>query len=460
MITSAAMSYRDLLVRVFGESRIAEDEQFEGFSTRPPEIELQSRWFAGDFGRRFTALSGQEVEIVQFGVWNHAAGPDFCEVVIDVAGRQLRGALEIDMDARDWERHGHALNPAYDNVVLHMFFDAPQGQRFFTRTSQHAEVTQVRLDLAALGAEPLRKEQAEARWGRCSFPLRELSADRLHSLLEAAARHRIGQKAKRLARVAGIHGWDQAIYQELAGALGYRRNQLPMTVMAQRLPLKFLTSHKAGAEALLFGVAGFLEARVYEGAAADTRDYLRRLWEMWWKHRDEFAGASPPQLIAGGSRPLNHPQRRIGALAVIVTQWRRIRQALEGGERALMDALRNVRHPYWEHHYTLTSQPNPRPMALIGESRILDILANIGFPIWSRTTDDWWAAYARLPASLDNEKSRRGGIRLLGQRADAGLFTRKLFQHQALIQIYQDFCLQDNSDCAKCLFPEQLVQWT
>jgi hypothetical protein len=28
-----------------------------------------------------------------------------------------------------------------------------------------------------------------------------------------------------------------------------------------------------------------------------------------------------------------------------------------------------------------------------------------------------------------------------------------------LLQIYEDFCLQDNSDCAHCPFPEQMQRW-
>ena len=38
-------------------------------------------------------------------------------------------------------------------------------------------------------------------------------------------------------------------------------------------------------------------------------------------------------------------------------------------------------------------------------------------------------------------------------------FTRFLCQQQALIQIYEDFCLEDHTDCAHCLFPEQLGRW-
>jgi hypothetical protein len=43
----------------------------------PSELELQARWFAGDFGRAFVSTNGNRIDIVQFGVWNREAGPDF-----------------------------------------------------------------------------------------------------------------------------------------------------------------------------------------------------------------------------------------------------------------------------------------------------------------------------------------------------------------------------------------------
>ena len=47
------------------------------------ELELQAHWFASDFGREFRTTAGDAVRIVQFGVWNREAGPDFA----DNAGR-------------------------------------------------------------------------------------------------------------------------------------------------------------------------------------------------------------------------------------------------------------------------------------------------------------------------------------------------------------------------------------
>jgi hypothetical protein len=43
----------------------------------PGELELQARWFAGNFGKHFVTTSGDKVDIVQFGTWNREAGPDF-----------------------------------------------------------------------------------------------------------------------------------------------------------------------------------------------------------------------------------------------------------------------------------------------------------------------------------------------------------------------------------------------
>jgi hypothetical protein len=70
---------------------------------RLSELELQAHWFAGNFGRNFKTRDGDTVHIVQFGVWNREAGPDFADAAISINGAPaLRGCIELDPDARDW----------------------------------------------------------------------------------------------------------------------------------------------------------------------------------------------------------------------------------------------------------------------------------------------------------------------------------------------------------------------
>ena len=428
----------------------------------PPEIELQSRWFAGEFGRQFTSTCGKPVDVLQFGHWNHTAGPDFSEVVVRIDGEKRSGHLELDTGARDWDAHGHAENPNYDDVCLHCFFVEPAGERYFTRTSSHREVTQVRLELAEIDTGVPPYFQAEAKLGRCSQPLAGMAPDRLHGLLEAAAQYRLQRKTRRFHRVAEIHGRAQAFYQSIAEALGYRHNKLPMTVLAQRLPVADLLKERAAAEAKLFGLAGFLDAPTYEDAGEDARPYLRDLWETWWKLRDSFGAAPDMCWTIAGARPTNHPQRRVGALAGLVGKWRRFMPLLEPDafmEQSLKKFLAGLKHDYWERHYTLSSKPSKSPMALVGNTRVADILANQIYPALAPDRPGLWAQYLKIPAQLDNQKVRRAMLRLFGEHPQAGELDNFLYQQQALLQIYDDFCLVDESECGDCPFPEQLGQW-
>jgi hypothetical protein len=65
-----------------------------------------------------------------------------------------------------------------------------------------------------------------------------------------------------------------------------------------------------------------------------------------------------------------------------------------------------------------------------------------------------------LPARLSNRRLETAATRLFGNDPRRALFTRTVAHQQALLQIYEDFCLQDNSDCAQCPFPEQMRKWS
>ena len=451
--------YERLLDAVWGRGGVAE----AGGAAVPDELELQSRWYAGEWGKVLKSTDGRAVEVVDFGVWNHAAGPDFSEVVVLLDGEKRRGKLEIDAEARGWESHGHSSNPAYNDVVLHVFFGDPGRGRFFTRTSDDREVVQVQLDAEGAGSRRRQGgELPEAKAGRCARPLAGMEAGRVRTLLAAAAEYRMGRKVRRLGRAAAAQGEEQAVYQAVAEALGYRRNKLAMTVLAQRLPLRLLAQAGEEAEALLFGVAGFMGGQVFEGAAEDTRAYLRGLWDCWWKRRSEYAPEEGREIawVLSGTRPANHPQRRVAALARVLEQWKPLWAAVERGDAgAVREVLAGMEHGYWSWHYTLTSKRSAKAMALVGETRANEMLANVFFPYWTARGDDVWAEYCAMPARMENEKSRRAALRLLGERGDAGVPTGAMFGQQGLLQLYEDFCLEDDSGCEDCPFPEQLRQW-
>jgi hypothetical protein len=425
------------------------------------ELELQAHWFAGNFGREFTTTAGEPVRIVQFGVWNREAGPDFAEVAVSVNGAEpVRGCIELDPDARDWERHGHASNPAYAAVVLHTFLSAGPAE-FFTRTSQHRLVPQVQLDLSAL-AGLLTPVVPEAKPGRCLGPLRDMPEEKVRDVLLAAAQFRAQRKAAALARLAELHGPDEALYQALAATLGYKSNKLPFTLLAQRLPLRLLRKAGLGADALLFGVSGFLPAQDLGSYDQPTRSYLRSLWEQWWPRRSEYERLTISSELwkLGGQRPANHPQRRLAALAQIVRHWPRVRALTKAADPAeVCEFFSRLSDEYWDVHYTVTSKVSAKKMALVGESRATEMLANVFFPLAMTRDPKRWIGYRNLPAALSNRRVEVAATRLFGESAQRAELLKTAAMQQGLLQVYEDFCMQDESDCRRCRFPEQLAKW-
>jgi Protein of unknown function (DUF2851) len=428
----------------------------------PSELELQARWFAGDFGKQFISSAGDQIEIVQFGTWNREAGPDFRDAAIRLNGNDpVCGCIEIDLVDRNWEMHGHASNPAFEQTVLHIFTDRSQ-REFFTRTVSNRNVPQVRIDPATL-PDAFRSNVALARAGRCQAPLRNLPAERVRSVLNAAAQFRLQRKAASIRRKIENHGRDEALFQEFAAALGYKENKLPFTLIAQRLPLKFLRAQIEDCEAMLFGVAGFLEAPDLNVYQSSTRTYVRQLWDRWWPHRDEMQRLILPAKVwrTSSTRPVNHPQRRLGALATLARDWSAFRRCLDTDTQstAPQKFLGQLNHPFWKSHYTIAADPSPKEMAVLGDSRIAEILANVCFPLWFSEGLDVWEDYAKLPARLSNRRLETAATRLLGDDPRRKDFLKTIAHQQGFLQIYEDFCLQDNSDCAQCPFPEQMAKW-
>jgi hypothetical protein len=268
--------------------------------------------------------------------------------------------------------------------------------------------------------------------------------------------------------MAGATGDEQAFFQAAAEALGFRWNKTAMAILAQRCPLhELLERDRTEREARLFGAAGFLlPESVGEVRSAASGVYQRQLWDHWWRMREAVETIPRRALVwkTDGTRPVNHPQRRIGALAGLLDRWEPLRAISTGPVRHLEQHVNNwsktLVHPFWNHHFTLRSEATPRPLRLIGRDRLRDLLGNVVFPSAIRVSPHRWEEYARLGGVASNQKLRRAALRLLGSDRDRQkLFTRYYHQQQGLLQIFEDFCLEDASGCRDCPFPEQLLQW-
>ncbi len=215
----------------------------------------------------------------------------------------------------------------------------------------------------------------------------------------------------------------------------------------------------------------FLETPDLDIYKKSAREYVRQLWDRWWPHRDDLQRLILPAKAwhLSGTRPLNHPQRRLAALAVLAREWPRLQRASgKSSVAAANDFFQRLEHPFWNFHYTLTSEASPKadgadrrgPCRGHPGQRAVSILGSA-----RRRSSEFtehtglWIEYAKLPAQLSNRRLETAAARLFGNDSRRKEFLRTVAHQQGLLQIYEDFCMHDNSDCAECPFPEQMAKW-
>jgi Protein of unknown function (DUF2851) len=264
----------------------------------------------------------------------------------------------------------------------------------------------------SLENEPLRALPENLR-GKCCAPLRELEPAQLTELLREAAHVRFQFKAEQIRARAKNAGWEQTLWENLFRALGYKHNAWPIQNLAETKPFWSRGGDSTfELQARLLGVSSLLPDELTR-AQKSTDTYLRRVWDFWWRERDEFENCILPRAAWKfyGLRPANHPQRRLALAAHWLADKNFISKiegwgAAELPDRKLLDSLLNIfqieRDEFWSRQWTLKSARLAKPQPLLGAARVTDLAVNVVLPwLWIR---------ARGRAAMKKSSAKWSGV--------------------------------------------------
>lgn len=446
----------------------------------PPEILLQAIWQHQRLQRdQLRTLDGEGVRVLHPGFASVEGGPDFRGAVLQFGEDPPQsGDVEVDIRSSGWRAHGHDRNPAFQKVLLHVVWDGERATVCGLKTlALHKSLDAPLGELGLwLEREPVKSLPENLR-GKCSAPLRELSGEQLTGLLHEAARVRFQAKAAQFQARARHAGWEQALWEGLFRALGYKHNVWPMHGLAEtRERWVGRAATPLTLQARLLGLSNLLPTEL-SGPQVGAESYVRRVWDCWWRERDEFEACILPRSVwrFHGLRPANHPQRRL-ALAAHWLARGDLLAKLEGWcaapveDDALLDSLMEILQPerdeFWSWHWTFRSARLKKPQPLIGSSRATDLAINVILPwLWTRAAEgrseklrtEIERRYFSWPGAEDNSVLRLARRRLLGTGSRRWL--HRAAHQQGLIQIVRDFCDHSNAVCDQCGFPELVKQW-
>jgi hypothetical protein len=408
------------------------------------ERHLHALWF--DERLRPSSLKtsrGEPVTVESPGRWNLQAGPDFSGAVL-LIGREKRrvaGDAEIHIFPNDWKNHGHHTDPRYGHVRFHItWFAGKVDESVFPPGTVHivlADHCTADLDSIDLSAYPYHEPRAAA-----DFPLFGTSPDEIIRILESAGEERLWQKTQRMAWLIQRRGEAQAVYEETAAALGYKHNKVPFRKLAQSLTLEALAPYGADWKtvyAVMLGISGLLPKQPAASWPDASKKELRSLWDCWWREQhkwEEVELLTKADWNFSGLRPLNHPVRRLCALA----QW--VANGLFGRDGSpncpwTAGTAVPTQKCFWSTHAGWSGKEIPAK--LVGEDRAQAIFLNVMVPCRLAKGDG--SVLKNLPVEPMNSVIRETAYTLFGPDHSPKLY-RTALARQGLIQMFHDFVLR------------------
>lgn len=453
------------------QGMIAQFEQTSPFRVREPsrdethpasETELQGVWQAQRFSHdNLRTVEGQPLVIHNPGVWNHGEGPDFRAAELSFNGRRVRGDIEIHFSPQDWQRHGHHGDRRYEGVILHVIC-APEGSPPLTQTARGRGVPHLNLGGLVQGDTALRECSSPPLAGRCIERTLPREGEALKQYLKIAGETRLLERARRMGPQIEALGPEAVLYRELAYGHGLHRHRDVFRSVAAALPYErarqLAREHPLLLEAAYFQLTG----RLNPECGGDRCGRLRALREA------QLPGLRPlaVEMAVWGVRPLNHPERRLGALAGLVAATadtgllRCLERCWEAPDsavcnRSAFEALFPAPPEYWLRHCRLGGPPLVAPAAVCGEGLRRAILGNAVLPF----TVAWARALGRpalerqalaLFRALPREATNRVVETMLARVVRPGHKLRLDFQmQQGLLHMQGHWC-GPNPTCEGC----------
>ena len=390
--------------------------------------------------------TGKKVRVVDPGLLNTDAGPDFFNAKIEIDGHMWVGNVEMHYRATDWKRHHHDSDKAYDSVILHVVAkdDAP------VRRTNGELIPQLVLEVSPQFNADYASLVGATIEVPCATKIKQVPHLTIVEWVEGLAFERLHGKVERIHQLLdSFNGsWEDVCYVTLARNFGFGINNDAFERLARRTPLRLLGKHSDSVlqiEALLFGQAGMLDAQKpgmdsYYNQLCTEYAFLSNKFQLTPMEKESW------KLFR--IRPQNFPYRRIAMLAQFIEGgFRMMNRILEAeGEKEMRALFEMELSGYWTKHYTF-GKPNERATATLSCSSTDIILINTVAPLLY--------AYGELTGNYEMtdkaikllEDLRAESNSIVSHFVAYGIDCPDALTSQALVQLKREYC-----DARKCIY--------
>lgn len=424
------------------------------YAVNHPEQLLHYIWKFKLYARNlFVTTEGDEIEVIDAGMLNTNAGPDFFNAKIKAGDKMWAGNIEIHKSSSDWKRHNHHNDAAYNSIILHVVerIDCD------IYTKEGRKIPQIEIEVPNNVTSNYSNLLASNFTIPCSNKLTTIPKIHLNPWIYALLVERLERKTNDIYEVLDKfnNSWDDTFYVLLSRNFGFGLNSDVYQRLALSLPYFYIQKHSDNifqVEALLFGQAGLLEDNMI------TDDYYIQLMHEYRFLRKKYTLKNLDGYLFKSLRvrPQGFPQVRIAQLAAVLQLSKRLFSTiLEKDDENLLRLFFHINaSEYWQTHYSF-GKSSERKTKFPGDASINVILINTVAPILfaygkKNNIEKYCTRALNILEELKPEKNS-----IITEFIKHGVKPQNAADTQSLIQLKKEYC--DKRKCLYCKIGYQIL---
>ena len=413
-------------------------------------------WKTGSFDVvNIRTTENQPIRIINSGLWNHNAGPDFKQAIIDIGGVTWAGDVEIHVRSSDWFRHNHDKDNKYNSVILHVVYE--HDKDVFLCGREAIPTLELKNFIADETLNNYKKLKDSELIIPCEFGLKDIPKDKFEEIMLSVSIERLGRKCQVLFGELKIcnYDWNEVCFRQIARNFGFKTNAAAFELLAQSVGYKQIEKHltsRLQVYAIIFGQAGLLDDEIegdaYYEALQSEYNYLKYKYKwipidkkIWNKLR---------------LRPANFHCIRLAQLCELLLAPDLIKSILDE-KVSVNDIVPKdlVPHSYWETHYEFAKASSSHKtnigktaLNLLYINTIIPIRYSYGIYVGKPLVTERAVLYQRELQFEVNHITRK--------YMAAGFLCRSASDSQAIIEISNKYCC--TRKCAYCPIGQQIIK--
>lgn len=396
------------------------------------------------------------LEVLDVGLHNLQAGPDFFNAKINIAGQLWAGNVEVHIHSSDWYVHHHEQDSKYDNVILHVVW---KDDMAIYRKDNTIIPT---LELSHYIPEDLLRnyqnlfDTKNSKFINCENEISGTDKFVLNNWLERMYIERLEQKSLLVNDLleASKNDWEKVLYILLLKNFGLKINGDSFLSLAQALDFNIvrrIQKNPIQLESALFGLAGLLNDDTlidpYQGLLKNEYDYL--------EHKFGFSqeGVRAPEFFK--LRPPNFPTIRLSQFANLYCENDNLFQKLINAKTVaeLYPIFSVSASAYWDNHYSFgksSKKGSKKVTKKFIDLVLINTILPIKFSYYKHVGKD---SNESLFAIINDIKKEENTI--MKKFGALGIELRTAGDSQAILQLYNEYCSKNK--CLQCAIGSRLL---